>query len=72
MTTTSLRVRESVRAHAASLAEREGVSIGDIVERALDAYETALFWQQTQLALVTAPANDDMWDTTTRDGLTRG
>lgn len=72
---TSLRVSESTRARASQLAASSGSSIGDVVERALDTYERALFWEQTRRALQTpGDVEDDgdrAWDATVRDGLER-
>lgn len=73
--TTSLRVSETTRARASRLAASSGSSIGDVVERALDTYERALFWEQTRRALQ-APGGveddgDRAWDATARDGLER-
>jgi hypothetical protein len=73
--TTTLRVSESTRAHAAALAARTGTSIGDLVERALDAYETAEFWRQTRDALTShdgALDPDPAWEMSVRDGLDHG
>ena len=41
---TTLRVSEATRARAAQLAVQRQVSIGEIVEQALDALETEQFW----------------------------
>ena len=72
---TSLQVSETTRATASRLAASSGSSIGDVVERALDAYERSLFWEQTRRAL-SAPGGveddgDRAWDVTVRDGLGR-
>ncbi|MDN5856653.1 MAG: hypothetical protein L0K86_28220 [Actinomycetia bacterium] len=66
---TSLRVSDNTRRRAATLAADESRSIGDVVDRALDAYETAKFWEQTRLALANTSDDDDSWDATVRDGL---
>jgi hypothetical protein len=71
---TTLRVSESTRQHAADLARRTGVSIGELVDKALAAYETAEFWEQTQRALAKhadALASDGAWDHSVRDNLDR-
>lgn len=73
---TTLRVSEHTRAHAASLAAASGRSIGHVVEQALVEYERAEFWRQTAAALAQhngADADDaddeQAWDRATRDGL---
>ena len=69
-----MRVSESTRARAAAIAARRGSSIGDVVDDALDAYERAEFWRQTQEALARHPASlveDGAWDRSLRDGLDR-
>jgi len=50
------------------------VSIGELVDKALAAYETAEFWEQTQRALAKhadALASDGAWDHSVRDNLDR-
>ena len=72
---TTVRVSESTRARAAALATAHGSSIGELVDRALDAYEEAEFWRQTQQALVRhsgALDEDPAWEHSVRDGLERG
>lgn len=71
---TTVRVSESTRARAAAIATASGQSIGEIVEKALDAYEDAEFWRQTREALDRHPdslAEDPAWERTVRDGLDR-
>lgn len=71
---TTVRVSEATRARAAAIAARRGSSIGEVVDDALDAYETAEFWRQTQEALAKHPdasTGDEGWERTTRDGLER-
>jgi hypothetical protein len=52
------------------LARTTGSSIGDVVSRALDAYEVAIFWDETREALSRRESvDDDGWDNTVRDGL---
>ena len=70
----SLRVSDATRARAAALAREPGSTIGDLVEQALDAYETADFWRQTQEALrrnTRALSPDPAWERSLRDGLER-
>ena len=68
-----MRVSESTRARAAALAAQSGSSIGEVVERALEAYEKAEFWRQTREALTRRAADiddvDPAWERTVRDGL---
>lgn len=69
-----MRVSEQTRQRASSLAAASGSSIGDPVERALDAYEKAAFYERTRRALLEdcgADLDDAAWDRTVRDGLTR-
>lgn len=73
--TTSLRVSDTTRAHAAALAARAGVSLGTVVERALEEYEKAQFWRETAAALAASSTpgsdpDDALWDRTTGDGRT--
>jgi predicted transcriptional regulator len=71
---TTVRVSEATRERAAALAARRGSSIGDLVDDALDAYERAEFWRQTQEALARHPESldeDPAWDRSLRDGLGR-
>jgi predicted transcriptional regulator len=71
---TTVRVSEATRARAAALAAADGSSIGDVVDRALDAYEEAEFWRQTQQALIRhadALDEDPAWERSLRDGLER-
>jgi len=69
---TTVRVSESTRARAAALAAEAAVSIGEVVDQALDAYETVRFWRQTHEALARHPdalAADPAWERSVRDGL---
>ena len=71
---TTIRVSESTRSHAAELARRNGVSIGEVVDRALTSYEAAEFWRATREALARHPdalATDAAWDRALPDGLDR-
>ena len=71
---TTVRVSETTRARAAALAALAGSSIGDVVDKALDAYEEAAFWRQTHQALAAHPDaldEDPAWDRSVRDGLDR-
>ncbi|CAN5343364.1 hypothetical protein BH24ACT9_BH24ACT9_18090 [soil metagenome] len=48
------------------------MSIGEVVDQALDAYETVRFWRQTHEALARHPdalAADPAWERSVRDGL---
>jgi predicted transcriptional regulator len=70
--TTTVRVSEGTRARAAALAAERGSSIGEVVDAALDAYETAQFWRRTQEALAKHPEAgeaDPLWERTAPDGL---
>ncbi len=52
------------------MAQNDGVTIGEIVDRALDAYESQKFWEQTRLALAAREDEPDpAWDVADRDGL---
>lgn len=68
---TTVRVSEDTRARAAALASDAGTSIGEVVDRALQAYERAEFWRQTREALreMGPEPDDDLWDRTVADGL---
>ncbi len=67
---TTLRVSDSTRERAASLAKDAGTTIGELVDRALDTYESKEFWSQTQSALAARRGNEsDGWDAVDRDGL---
>lgn len=71
---TTLRVSEHTRSHAAAIAARTGESIGSVVEKALTEYERVTFWQETAQALAALEepdeaADPDEWDATVRDGL---
>ena len=69
---TTVRVSETTRARAAALAADGGVSIGEVVDQALDAYETVRFWRQTHEALARHPdalAADPAWERSVHDGL---
>lgn len=71
---TTVRVSESTRARAAAIATASGESIGEVVDKALDAYEDAEFWRQTREALSHHPdalAEDPAWEHSVRDGLDR-
>lgn len=70
--TTTLRVSESTRLRAAALARQSASSIGEVVERALDAYERSEFWRQTRQALARESTSGDLdrsWDRSLKDGL---
>lgn len=73
--TSSVRVSEATRARASALAAASGHSIGELVDRALDAYERSLFWEETRRALASGEARPDdedrAWDRTSRDGFDR-
>jgi hypothetical protein len=69
---TTVRVSEATRARAAALASERDRSIGQIVEEALDALETAEFWRKTREALARHPRalqEDPAWEGALRDGL---
>lgn len=67
---TTLRVSNDVRDRASQLASADGISIGDLVAKALDAYERDLFWEQTREALQGGRSQvEDEWERTIRDGL---
>ena len=71
---TTLRVTEATRARAAAIASATGATIGEVVEKALDAYEEAEFWRRTRDALTRYPdalASDPAWERSVRDGLDR-
>lgn len=58
---------------AAALAAERGSTIGEVVDAALDAYETAEFWRRTREALkahAEAGTADEAWERTAADGLT--
>ncbi len=70
----TLRVSEVTRARAAALAASRGRSIGEVVEEALQALETAEFWRKTQDALRQHPVTldeDPVWELAVADGLGR-
>jgi len=56
---TTVRVSEATRARAAALAASRGRSIGEVVDEALEALETAEFWRKTQEALRRRPVELD-------------
>ena len=69
---TTVRVSEATRARAAAIAYVTGATIGEVVEKALDAYEQAEFWRQTRDALARHPdalVTDPAWERSVRDGL---
>lgn len=71
---TTVRVSEETRARAAALAAQRGSSIGEVVDEALEALETAEFWRKTREALARHPQaleEDPVWERTLRDGLDR-
>lgn len=67
---TTVRVSDTTRERAAALAKDAGTTIGELVERALDTYESKEFWIQTQAALANRThERADGWDAVDRDGL---
>ena len=67
---TTMRVSELTRKRAAALAKDAGTTIGELVERALDTYESKQFWSQTESALAAGGvSNTEGWDAVDRDGL---
>lgn len=67
-----MRVSEATRARAAALAASRGRSIGEVVDEALEALETADFWRKTQEALRQHPVElneDPEWELSVGDGL---
>ena len=71
---TTVRVSEATRARAAALAASRGRSIGEVVDEALEALETAEFWRKTQEALRRHPValdEDPVWEQSVADGLDR-
>jgi len=71
---TTVRVSEETRARAASLAAQRGSSIGQVVDEALEALETAEFWRKTREALARHPVEldeDPVWELSVSDGLDR-
>ena len=71
---TTVRVSEATRARAAALAATRGRSIGEVVDEALEALETAEFWRKTQEALRRHPVEldeDPVWEQSVADGLDR-
>ena len=68
----TLRVAEATRARAVAIAASNGITIGEVVEKALDAYEEAEFWRRTREALAShadALVLDPGWERAVRDGL---
>jgi hypothetical protein len=71
---TTVRVTETTRARAAAIASATGATIGEVVDRALDAYEEAEFWRKTREALASHPdalTPDPVWERSVREGLNR-
>ena len=63
-----------MRSRAAALAASRGRSIGEVVDEALEALETADFWRKTQEALRRHPValyEDSVWEQSVADGLDR-
>lgn len=70
-----MRVTEATRARAAAIASGTGATIGEVVAKALDAYEEAEFWRRTRDALARHPDAlnpDSEWERSVRDGLGGG
>lgn len=71
---TTVRVSEATRARAAALAAARGISIGLVVDEALEALERDEFWRQTRQALADHPVEldvDPAWEASVGDGLER-
>lgn len=69
----TVRVSHATWARAAAIAAASGASIGDVIDRALDAYEQAEFWDKTREALTKHPEageSDPLWERAAADGLT--
>lgn len=78
---TTIKVAESTRDRVNALGARTGQTAGDVVDKALDEYERAIFWHDYAVA-ATAVAADatiaaeedaerELWEGTVRDGLAR-
>lgn len=78
---TTVRVTEETRDRLAALARATGTTIQSVVDEAVAAYESRLFWDQVEdsyARLHTDPrawaeveAERAEWEATTRDGLER-
>ncbi len=73
---TTLRVSDATRRRALALASTTGTTIGELVDRALDEYERARFWQQAREALAEEPGveleDHDVFSHALSDNLDRG
>lgn len=72
---TRLHVSDATGQRVAAYAVGAGCSIDELVDRALNAYEHARFWQQTREALAAEPGveleDHDLYGPALKDGLDR-
>lgn len=72
---TTIKVSEPTRDRIKVIGADTGQTADEVVARALDEYERALFWQEYRAAAQSQPdeesvADDRAWEATLRDGLT--
>ncbi|MBC7473281.1 MAG: hypothetical protein H7263_03240 [Candidatus Sericytochromatia bacterium] len=71
MSSTTVRVSNTIRDKIRDISESHGVSIQDVIEKAINFYENKLFLEDLNNAYAKSKKNndDDLWDSTLMDGL---
>lgn len=70
MNSTTVRVSNNIKDKIKNISENHGISIQDVIEKAINFYENKLFLEELNLAYAESKnVNDDIWDYTLMDGL---
>ena len=71
MSSTTVRVSNTIRDKIRNISESHGVSIQDVIEKAINFYENKLFLEELNNAYAKDKNknNDNIWDSTLMDGL---
>jgi hypothetical protein len=69
MSAPTIRISEPSHQILKELAEQTGLSMMDILDKALDAYRRKLFFEQLNAGYAELRADPEAWDTTLMDGL---
>ena len=71
MSSTTVRVSNTIRDKIKNISESHGISIQDVIEKAINFYENKLFLEELNNAYAKDKNknNDNIWDSTLMDGL---
>lgn len=71
MSSTTVRVSDTIRNKIREISENKGISIQSVIEKAIDYYEKQLFLEELNNAYAknNSTQSDDLWDSVLMDGL---